>query len=614
MTKILGKSIATVKQMAEYLLAINSKPLFTRDISVVDFCQLFIDVCAKEGVRGDIAFAQSCKETGNFKFKGDVKYTQNNFSGLGATGGGEPGCIFSTIEEGILAQAQHLKTYATKDSLNEKCVDPRRSSWFVKAKGGTSPNVETLGGTWAVPGYDTKKYSSLEEANKAKDSYGYQIMTIVNNILKINVVEEKEGVNNMSYLIAIDAGHGSNTAGKRTPDGYREHWINVKCANYFDIAMKRCGFRTLKVAWDDTNATDDTDISLTARQKMIKAAGADISVSWHANAHGNGNEYTSGQGIETLIHNYASRVGDSKALANHIQSYLIKGTSQKNRGVKAAMLSMCNCKAMGTKASVLIEIGFMTNLYEQELLKNDAFCLECDEEAAQGVCAYFGVVYVPRNTISIKPTTSTTVYTVESGDTLSKIGKKLGVDWKVIAELNGVKAPYRLKVGQKLNIPTDKVDSVVEDTNTKVVVPFKVTQSKKAIQKFLNEYYGDYIKEILGNTLTVDGAIGNKSKKALAIAFQVELNKLGAKLDIDGSFGSKSATAFSKLVGTLKYGMKENIFITLWQCVIVAYNFNPLGIDGNFGLGCKSATNKLFTKIGVGKDSTVEGADINAVL
>lgn len=29
-------------------------------------------------------------------------------------------------------------------------------------------------------------------------------------------------------MIAIDAGHGSNTAGKRTPDGYREHWINVE--------------------------------------------------------------------------------------------------------------------------------------------------------------------------------------------------------------------------------------------------------------------------------------------------------------------------------------------------------------------------------------------------
>jgi len=48
---------------------------------------------------------------------------------------------------------------------------------------------------------------------------------------------------------------------------------------------------------------------------------------------------------------------------------------------------------MNTKASILIEIGFMTNEYEEELLKSDAFCLECAREAAQGVCSYLGIPY-----------------------------------------------------------------------------------------------------------------------------------------------------------------------------------------------------------------------------
>jgi len=201
MTKILGKSVATAKQMSEYLLSVNKTPKFSRNISVVDFCQLFLDVCAKEGVRGDLAFCQSCKETGNFNFKGDVKYTQNNFAGLGATGGGVPGCVFSSIEEGILAQAQHLKTYATKAALNEPCVDPRRTNWFVNTKGGTAQNWEDLGGTWAVPGYDTKKYSSLEAANKAKDSYGYQIINILNKILTYDKKEETNMANTNSPLV-----------------------------------------------------------------------------------------------------------------------------------------------------------------------------------------------------------------------------------------------------------------------------------------------------------------------------------------------------------------------------------------------------------------------------
>lgn len=44
-------------------------------------------------------------------------------------------------------------------------------------------------------------------------------------------------------------------------------------------------------------------------------------------------------------------------------------------------------------------------------------------------------------------------YTVLKGDTLSKIGKKMGVDWKIIAALNGLKAPYLIKTGLRLILP-----------------------------------------------------------------------------------------------------------------------------------------------------------------
>lgn len=43
-------------------------------------------------------------------------------------------------------------------------------------------------------------------------------------------------------------------------------------------------------------------------------------------------------------------------------------------------------------------------------------------------------------------------YTVKAGDTLSEIGVKVGVPWKTIAALNGIKAPYALKPGQKLKL------------------------------------------------------------------------------------------------------------------------------------------------------------------
>lgn len=195
-------------------------------------------------------------------------------------------------------------------------------------------------------------------------------------------------------LIAVDAGHGSNTAGKRTPDGYREHWINVRTAAYFVKVMNRCGVDTVKIGWDDENAKDDTDVKLIERQRQVKNSKAIISVSFHANAHGSGAAWTSGQGIETLIHSDKLKANDSLKLANLVQAELVKGTAQKNRGVKTMELAMCNCVAMKTKASILIEIGFMTNKHEANLMKTDKFCKECAEETAVGVCKYLGVKYI----------------------------------------------------------------------------------------------------------------------------------------------------------------------------------------------------------------------------
>jgi len=45
-------------------------------------------------------------------------------------------------------------------------------------------------------------------------------------------------------------------------------------------------------------------------------------------------------------------------------------------------------------------------------------------------------------------------YTVKSGDTLAGIGARLGLDWQIIAELNGLNASTVLRVGQQLKLPT----------------------------------------------------------------------------------------------------------------------------------------------------------------
>ena len=64
------------------------------------------------GVRWDIAFFQMLLETGNLTFTGDVKPKQNNFAGLGATGGGQPGESFNDVATGVRAHLEHILMYS----------------------------------------------------------------------------------------------------------------------------------------------------------------------------------------------------------------------------------------------------------------------------------------------------------------------------------------------------------------------------------------------------------------------------------------------------------------------------------------------------------------------
>ena len=55
---------------------------------------------------------------------------------------------FANVREGLRAQVQHLKAYASTEPLNNPCVDPR-FSYVIR---GCAPKTTDLNGRWAVPG------------------------------------------------------------------------------------------------------------------------------------------------------------------------------------------------------------------------------------------------------------------------------------------------------------------------------------------------------------------------------------------------------------------------------------------------------------------------------
>ncbi len=116
-------------------------------------------------VRWDYAFFQMAIETNFLTFRrpdgrmGDVDPRQNNFAGIGTTGGGVPGDRFPDVKTGVLAQIQHLVAYSG-ERLAEP-VAPRtrlKQDHIIQASAalGRPVRFSDLARRWAVdPKYGT---------------------------------------------------------------------------------------------------------------------------------------------------------------------------------------------------------------------------------------------------------------------------------------------------------------------------------------------------------------------------------------------------------------------------------------------------------------------------
>ena len=177
LTAIMGKAKATADQMKSYLKKKNpSVPQ-----SVLDMVPLYLSEGEAEGVRGDIAFAQSCLETGNFTFSGSaVTLSQNNFCGLGVTQRGKTGLSFETAQLGIRAQIQHLKAYASTDKLRKARIDPR----FRYVTRGCAPYAEWLG----------QKENPQGKGWAAGEKYGEKILSILKAVISEGKVQFMESL------------------------------------------------------------------------------------------------------------------------------------------------------------------------------------------------------------------------------------------------------------------------------------------------------------------------------------------------------------------------------------------------------------------------------------
>lgn len=188
----------------------------------------------------------------------------------------------------------------------------------------------------------------------------------------------------MNKLIYLDPGHGFETPGKRSPDGtLREYEFNGDVAERAKCCLENQGFR---VVITRPTTKDAPDVPLTTRTNAANQAKADLFISIHANAYGQG-DWNDANGYEVYVLRAGLKVEE---LAKHLLDCADELLGVAMRGVKYADFHVLRESNMD---AVLIEHAFMTNRSDCEKLKDDRFRELCAQHIATAVCRYYGVTY-----------------------------------------------------------------------------------------------------------------------------------------------------------------------------------------------------------------------------
>lgn len=186
--------------------------------------------------------------------------------------------------------------------------------------------------------------------------------------------ESEKELDNMAFKIALSAGHGRNTAGKRClksldKNETREWVLNDRIADKVENLLKSyTGYELLRV--DDT--TGATDVSLSKRTTSANNWGANFYLAIHHNAGVSGG---SGGGIVAFV--YTNPSTESVTWQKLLYDALIKETGLKgNRSQTLPKGNLHECREP-KMPSVLLELGFMDSSTDVPVILTEKFADQC---------------------------------------------------------------------------------------------------------------------------------------------------------------------------------------------------------------------------------------------
>jgi len=208
-------------------------------------------------------------------------------------------------------------------------------------------------------------------------------------------------------IVVIDPGHGGKDPGAISCRGFYEKKVNLIVAGYLKKELERQGFKVFMTR------NSDTYLSLGERTKFAKKHNADLFISLHANS----NRSSKIQGTEIYYlapsrlnsRERAARLAKSesfqgKALSPDIKTILWDLLITKNYALSVELSNILHFtfKNLGFKVaspkqapfyvlrfayvpSVLVELGYLSNRYEEKALRKKHYQKQLAQAIALGV-------------------------------------------------------------------------------------------------------------------------------------------------------------------------------------------------------------------------------------
>lgn len=244
----------------------------------------------------------------------------------------------------------------TTTSLNIRAEGNASSDIVGKLQAGDIVAVHSIAGNWA-------------NITTADGTNGYVHKTYMKLI-------NQSGSPIKDRVIVIDAGHGGKDPGASS-EGHREKDIVIKVATILKNKLEADGAKVVMTR------SDDTYFTLEERVQIALNNHAEVFVSLHVNSFTNpdinGTEtYYSVAGNENIL--------EEEELATAINSQIVKNANMYDRGVKKANFYVIKNMLL---PSVLVELGFISNLEDREKLINDEYVEIFADSIYKGIVEYY---------------------------------------------------------------------------------------------------------------------------------------------------------------------------------------------------------------------------------